>query len=121
MSCFSCICCESVPRINNNTTPISANDITIKSTLQSASYYQLQHPRVIGLTNGSFFVVWAAEETVGANDFNIWGMIVSDSGSKGSEFQINSSCITFLYTCIRGASIIFDHTRKIAEYGLYSH
>lgn len=78
-------------QIYHNSIPIRTQDIQIDSTNPTTSN-QL-YPRVAGLYNGNYVIVWNADDTgAGAGIYSVRGIIISDSGSiVVSKFQISSS------------------------------
>ena len=78
-------------QIYHNSIPIYTQDIQIDSTNPTTSN-QL-YPRVAGLYNGNYVIVWNADDFgAGAGIYSVKGIIISDSGSiVVSKFQISSS------------------------------
>lgn len=74
-------------QIYKNNSPLQAYDIIINT---STNYDQL-YPRVAGLANGNYIIVWASDV---ANDGNmdIYGQIVDNNGNMvGSNFIVNTT------------------------------
>jgi hypothetical protein len=78
-------------QIYHNSIPIYFQDIQLDSTNPTTSN-QL-YPRVAGLYNGNYIIVWNADDSnSGLGIYSVKGIIISDSGSiVVSKFQISSS------------------------------
>lgn len=78
-------------QIYHNSIPIITQDIQIDSTNPTTSNQLF--PRVAGLYNGNYVIVWNADDTgAGTGIYSVRGIIISDSGSiVVSKFQISSS------------------------------
>lgn len=82
-------------QIYHNNIPITTQDIQIDST-NPATSNQL-YPRVAGLYNGNYVIVWNADDTsAGTGIYSVKGIIISDTGSiVVSKFQISSSNLPY--------------------------
>lgn len=78
-------------QIYHNSIPIRTTDIQIDSTNPSTSN-QL-YPRVAGLYNGNYIIVWNADDTSGGSGiYSVKGLIISDDAVIiASKFQISAA------------------------------
>lgn len=71
-----------------NGTNIKSSDIFVNS---STSTNKQLYPRAVGLTDGTYLVVWASDDN-NNGEYNIYGKIVNNSGNVvGSRFQLTST------------------------------
>jgi len=83
-----------VCQIYHNSNPIYPNiDIPISNTIPISSTYQL-YPRVAGLYNGNYIIVWSFDDiTSGVN--RVYGVIIDDDGVIiKNQFQISQTSLT---------------------------
>ena len=71
-------------QIYHNNLPIRNYDIPITNNINI-----LRNPRVAGLYNGKYIVVW--DQDNGSGILNIFGCIIDDDSDKGTIFSINPS------------------------------
>jgi len=71
-------------QIYHNNLPIRNYDIPITNSINI-----LRNPRVAGLYNGKYIIVW--DQDNGSGILNIFGCIINDDSNKNNIFQINPS------------------------------
>ena len=75
-------------QIYKNGTALQAYDIAISTTFTA---YEQMYPRVAGLTNGNYIVVWCADIS-DDNQYNVYGQLIDNNGNLvGSRIDIDTS------------------------------
>lgn len=75
-------------QIYKNGTALQAYDIAISTTFTA---YEQMYPRVAGLTNGNYIVVWCADIS-DDNQYNVYGQLIDNNGNLvGSRINIDTS------------------------------
>lgn len=78
-------------QIYQNGSPISSNDIVVNNGDTDQSRTQL-YPRAIGLTNGSYVVAWASDDSSDSDhNYNIYSKIVNVNGNIGDIISVNTT------------------------------
>jgi hypothetical protein len=75
-------------QIYKNGIALQSYDIAISTTFTA---YEQMYPRVAGLTNGNYIVVWCADISDN-NQYNVYGQIIDNNGNLvGSRIDIDTS------------------------------
>ena len=75
-------------QIYKNGSALQSYDIAISTTFTA---YEQLYPRVAGLTNGNYIVVWCADIS-DDNQYNVYGQIIDNNGNLvGSRIDIDTS------------------------------
>jgi len=71
-----------------NGTRLKTSDVLVNSA--NSTNKQL-HPRIVGLTDGTYLIVWSSDDS-NSGDYNVYGRIINNAGTLiGSRFQVSST------------------------------